>query len=122
VPYSGESVEVINEVIDMIIDIIYTHWYHDTHQDHRKTTQAVLSAGRYIKNILMYEPEYPAGRLYSGFRNQYYVDITSTFERKMEALKQQNPDDQNKLFVLQKTLLSRCTCNRVKHYVRRVKT
>ena len=36
----------------------------------------------------MYEPEYPAGRSYFGFRNQYYVDITQTFHIKMEALKQ----------------------------------
>ena len=89
VPYSKETVEAINEIIDKYeIDIIYTHWYHDSHQDHRRTTQSVLSAGRYVKNILMYEPEYPAGRSYSGFHNQYYVDITSTFEIKMEALKQ----------------------------------
>ena len=89
VPYSAESVEAVNEIIDKYeIDIIYTHWYHDTHQDHRRTTQAVLSAGRYVKNILMYEPEYPAGRSYSGFHSQYYVDITTTFEIKMEALKQ----------------------------------
>ncbi|MFQ6120930.1 MAG: PIG-L deacetylase family protein [Methanosarcinales archaeon] len=88
VPYSPESIESINEIIDKYnIDTIYTHWYHDTHQDHMRTTQAVISAGRYVKNILMYEPEYPAGRSYLGFRNQYYVDITSTFEIKMEALK-----------------------------------
>lgn len=88
VPYSGETVEAINEIIDRYdIDIIYTHWYHDTHQDHKRTTQSVISAGRYVKNILMYEPEYPAGRSYLGFRNQYYVDITSSFELKMEALK-----------------------------------
>jgi len=89
VPYSAESIEAINEIIDKYnIDIIYTHWYHDTHQDHKRTTQSVISAGRYVKNILMYEPEYPAGRSYLGFRNQYYVDITSTFEIKMEAIRQ----------------------------------
>ena len=89
VPYSQESIEAINEVIDKYnIEVIYTHWYHDTHQDHSRTTQSVISAGRYVKNILMYEPEYPAGRSYLGFRNQYYVDITSTFGVKMEALKQ----------------------------------
>jgi len=88
IPYSGKSVEAINKVIDEYsIDTIYTHWYHDTHQDHRRTTQSVFSAGRYVPNILMYEPEYPAGRSYLGFRNQYYVDITSTFEVKMNALK-----------------------------------
>jgi LmbE family N-acetylglucosaminyl deacetylase len=89
IPYSSESVEAINKIIDNnSIDLIYTHWSHDTHQDHLRTTQSVISAGRYIQNILMYEPEYPSGRSYFGFRNQYYVDISSTFDKKMEALKQ----------------------------------
>jgi LmbE family N-acetylglucosaminyl deacetylase len=89
IPYSGETVEPINKIIDDYnIDTIYTHWYHDTHQDHMRTTQSVIAAGRYVKNILMYEPEYPAGRSYLGFRNQYYVDITPIIEIKMEALKQ----------------------------------
>ncbi len=88
VPYSSESIEAINKIIDDYnIDTIYTHWYHDTHQDHSRTTQSVISAGRYVRNILVYEPEYPAGRSYLGFWNQYYVDITSTFEIKMDALK-----------------------------------
>lgn len=89
VPYSEETIEAINKIIDdNKIDIIYTHWYHDTHQDHQRTTQSVISAGRYVKDILMYEPEYPAGRSYLGFRNQYYVDISSIFDKKMEALKE----------------------------------
>ncbi len=88
VPYSSESIEAINKIIDDYnIDTIYTHWYHDTHQDHSRTTQSVISAGRYVRNILVYEPEYPAGRSYLGFWNQYYVDITPTFEIKMNALK-----------------------------------
>ncbi|WP_406661229.1 PIG-L deacetylase family protein [Methanolobus sp. ZRKC3] len=87
VPYSSITVESINKIIDDYnIDTIYTHWYHDTHQDHMRTTQAVMSAGRYVPNILMYEPEYPAGRSHVGFRNQYYVDITETIDLKMEAL------------------------------------
>jgi LmbE family N-acetylglucosaminyl deacetylase len=89
IPYSVDLIEKINEIIDRNkIDTVYTHWYHDTHQDHKRTTQSVISAARYISNILMYEPEYPAGRSYMGFRNQYYVDITPTFEKKMKALKQ----------------------------------
>lgn len=89
VQYSGDTVEAINRVIDEYkIDIIYTHWLHDTHQDHMRTTQSVISAGRYVGNILMYEPEYPAGRSYTGFRNQYYIDISETFNIKMEALRQ----------------------------------
>ena len=88
VPYNGESVEAINKVIDDYdIDTIYTHWLHDTHQDHMRTTKSVFSAARYVSTILMYEPEYPAGRSYLGFRNQYYVDISDTFEAKLEAIK-----------------------------------
>lgn len=87
VPYSQESIEAINKVIDKYkIDTIYTHWHNDTHQDHIHTTQSVFSAGRYVKNVLMYEPEYPAGRSFLGFWNQYYVDVTSTFDIKMKAL------------------------------------
>ncbi|MFW6122226.1 MAG: PIG-L deacetylase family protein [Petrotogales bacterium] len=89
IPYSAETVEAINEVIDKYkIDLIYTHWCHDTHQDHMRTTQSVISAGRYVKNILMYEPEYPAGRSFMGFRNQYYIDVTPTFGIKMESIEQ----------------------------------
>jgi LmbE family N-acetylglucosaminyl deacetylase len=89
VPFSPEAIEPINKIIDEYnIDVIYTHWLHDTHQDHRRTTESVMAAGRHVKNILMYEPEYPAGRSYLGFRNQYYVDITPAFSLKMEALKQ----------------------------------
>ena len=36
----------------------------------------------------MYEPSYPAGRSYLGFRNQYYVDISSCFDIKMKAIAQ----------------------------------
>jgi LmbE family N-acetylglucosaminyl deacetylase len=87
VPYSRESIEAINKVIDEYkIDTIYTHWHNDTHQDHIHTTQSVFSAGRYVKNVLMYEPEYPAGRSFLGFWNQYYIDVTSTFDIKMKAL------------------------------------
>ena len=89
VPYSSETIEAINRIIDdKKIEVIYTHWYHDTHQDHTRTTQSVLSAGRYVSDILMYEPEYPAGRSHVGFRNQYYVDITEHLELKMKALAQ----------------------------------
>ena len=34
----------------------------------------------------MFEPEYPAGRSFLAFWNQYYVDISSTFDVKMAAI------------------------------------
>ena len=89
IPYSVETIEAINEIVDKYeIEMVYTHWLHDTHQDHMRTAQSVISACRFVPNILMYEPSYPAGRSYLGFRNQYYVDISSTFKQKMDALKE----------------------------------
>ena len=75
VMYSVETVEAINKVID------------DSNQDHSKTTHAVISAARYVPNILMYEPMHPNGKTYTTFRSQVYVDITPTLDTKMDSLK-----------------------------------
>lgn len=87
VMYSVETIGAINKVIDEHkIDTIYTHWHHESNQDHSRTAHATISAARYIPNILLYEPMYPNGKTYESFRAQIYVDITSTFDIKMEAL------------------------------------
>ncbi len=88
VSYSVETIEAINKIIDQYkIDTIYTHWHHENNQDHSRTAHATISAARYIQNILMYEPMFPNGKTYETFRSQIYVDITLTFELKMNALK-----------------------------------
>lgn len=89
VPYSGESVEQINRVIDEFNpDYIFTHWVHDTHQDHMNTAMATISAARYKTNIFMHEPFPPSGRSYTAFRPQAYFDISDTIEEKIESLKE----------------------------------
>ena len=86
--YSVETIEAINKIIDQYkIDTIYTHWHHESNQDHSRTAHATISAARYIPNILMNEPMFPNGKTYESFRSQIYVDITSTFNLKMDALK-----------------------------------
>jgi LmbE family N-acetylglucosaminyl deacetylase len=86
--YSVETIESINRIIDQYkIDTIYTHWHHESNQDHSRTAHATISAARYIPNILMYEPMFPNGKTYESFRSQVYVDISSTFDLKIEAIK-----------------------------------
>lgn len=88
IPYNGESVEKINRVIDTFKpDYIFTHWIHDTHQDHVHTGMATMSAARLYNNIFMYEPFPPSGRSYNAFRPQAYFDITSTIEEKLASLR-----------------------------------
>lgn len=87
IPYNSEIVESINAELDSFQpDLIFTHWTFDTHQSHRNAALATISAARYYKSILMYEPIAPAGRSYMGFRPQYYVDVTSYIETKTKAL------------------------------------
>ena len=70
--------DVISEVIP---DFIFCHYPDDTHQDHRHLAQAVISATRYIRNVLFYE-----GPTTQNFNPQIFVDISDTLERKLKAL------------------------------------
>jgi Uncharacterized proteins, LmbE homologs len=86
--YDDVAVEAINQVIDdERPDYIFTQWMFDTHQDHRNTSLATVSAGRHYENIFLYEPFPPSGRSYVGFKPQVYVDITDSIEKKVQALK-----------------------------------
>ena len=62
-------------------DFIFCHFPDDTHQDHRHLAQAVISATRYIRNVLFYE-----GPTTQNFNPQIFVDISDTIDRKIEAL------------------------------------
>lgn len=75
----------IEEVVDEYdIDIIYTHWDFDVHQDHQAIGKASLNAGRKVNTILMYQ-----SNLYKSthvFHDTYYVDISDYIEIKKKAI------------------------------------
>jgi LmbE family N-acetylglucosaminyl deacetylase len=88
VPYNSISVETLNRIIDDFNpNLIFTHWIFDTHQSHRNTGLAVVSAARNYNNILFFEPFPPSGRSYLPFKTQFYSDITDTIEQKLNSLK-----------------------------------
>jgi len=67
-------------------DIVYTHWEHDSHQDHVAVAKSTIAATR--KNncsVFMYEQTIPGGLVGKGFKPQLVVDITSTIDRKLES-------------------------------------
>jgi LmbE family N-acetylglucosaminyl deacetylase len=79
-----ETIIKIEKIISEINpDVIYTHTYKDTHQDHRNTAYATLSAGRRCRKILMYE----SPTTFRDFTPQLFVDIESVFEKKLEIIK-----------------------------------
>jgi LmbE family N-acetylglucosaminyl deacetylase len=88
IPYDSSTVEALNACFDRRRpDLVISHWPNDTHQAHRNVALATLSAGRYVRSIIMYEPIFPSGRSYVPFRPQVYVDIANYLEPKERSLR-----------------------------------
>lgn len=91
-----DIIKLIERYIEKIKpDIIYTHHGGDMNIDHKKTYEAVLTATRpigrdYVKEVYCFETvsstewnfEYA-----NTFRPNYFVDITNTLDKKIEAVK-----------------------------------
>lgn len=72
----------IEEVIARVEPVfIFCPFPEDTHQDHRHLAQGTLSATRYVRNVLLYE-----GPTTQNFTPQVFVDISTSLDKKMEAL------------------------------------
>jgi LmbE family N-acetylglucosaminyl deacetylase len=92
-PYEFKFDRKLVKIIDKAIvefkpDIIFTHWDHDTHQDHKAVAEATFAAAR--KNnisVLMYEQLTLGGISPDSFKSHIYVDITETIEDKIKSIK-----------------------------------
>ena len=77
-----ETIDAIEKIIDKVNpDIIYAPDYKDTHQDHRNTGYAIMSAARRCKMILLYE----CASTQRDFCPQVFVNIEKTFRVKRKA-------------------------------------
>ena len=73
-------------IIDKDIDTVVIHNLYDIQQDHVEASKISYVAGRYCSNILMYQSnKYILPR---DFYPRIFIDITSTIEKKREALSQ----------------------------------
>lgn len=87
VKYESKLIEELNKIIDnKKIDIIYTHWDDDVHQDHSAIGKATLNAGRHIPTILMYRSNWYAST--KQFNCNFYSDISNFMDLKIKALKE----------------------------------
>jgi LmbE family N-acetylglucosaminyl deacetylase len=83
VPQSHELIARLEKIIkETNARRVYTHSVKDTHQDHRNAAYATLSAARFVPEIFAYE----SPSLYMNFNPNYYVDISSYIEKKIELL------------------------------------
>lgn len=85
-----ELLDRANEIIHLVElyikkiqpNFIFVNFFDDTHQDHRTVNRSVLSAARYVRNVMFYEVPTT-----NNFTPNIFVDIGSVFELKLEALK-----------------------------------
>ena len=86
VPFDFDSVSKLEGLIKKHdIDTIYTHWAGDANQDHIATFKTTMAAARYVPNVFCYE-QLPIPRVSENSINPtYYVDISNTFEKKINA-------------------------------------
>jgi LmbE family N-acetylglucosaminyl deacetylase len=76
------TIDVVERITDKLQpDIVYAPSSKDTHQDHRNTGHAVLSACRRCQIILLYE----GASTQRDFNPQVFVDIGKTFQLKLTA-------------------------------------
>ena len=69
-------------------NLIFTHWIHDSHNDHQVVANATIAASR--KNgcsVFMYEQTIPGGITSNPFRAQKYIDVSETLDKKLEAIR-----------------------------------
>lgn len=76
------TIDTIERIIDKVsCDIVYGPTPKDTHQDHRNTGNATLSASRRCKIVLLYE----GASTQRNFIPQVFVNIEKTLEVKRKA-------------------------------------
>jgi len=73
--------QIESAIAEVKPDFIFCNFPDDTHQDHRHLAQAIMSATRYIRNVLFFE-----GPTTQNFNPQVYVDISATLNLKIAAL------------------------------------
>lgn len=81
-PDINQVIQTTEKVISQVSpDFLFVHYGDDTHQDHRSLTKAVISASRYVRNVLFYE-----GPTTQNFLPAVFVDIKETFDKKIQTL------------------------------------
>jgi LmbE family N-acetylglucosaminyl deacetylase len=83
VPEGRDAITVVQRAIAQSSpDLIYTHTPRDTHQDHRATAAAVLSAARRMRQVLLYESPTSI-----QFTPSIFVDVAALIEDKMDLVR-----------------------------------
>lgn len=83
----GEEVDagLIKIIEENHIELIYTHWTHDIHHDHRNLALCTLHAARHVNKVLMYRSNWYHSD--QEFNKNFYVDISDSWDTKEKAIR-----------------------------------
>ncbi len=86
--FNRKLVGIFDRILqDFLPDIIYTSWFHDSHQDHIAVSRATIAGARKNQcSVYMYDQALPSGLTPDTFRLQSFVDISDTMEVKRRSL------------------------------------
>lgn len=90
----GENMHValLKIIEENHIDLIYTHWTHDVHHDHRNLALSTLHVARHVNRLLMYRSNWYVTD--KDFQENFFSDITDTWEIKEKAIMAYNSEMQ----------------------------
>jgi two-component system, NtrC family, response regulator HydG len=78
------TIDAIDEVIaETQPTVVYTHSFHDVHQDHRNTHRAAMVATRRVGRVFCFQS--PSATV--DFRPTYFVAIGDHIDRKLDAIR-----------------------------------
>ncbi|MGD0451249.1 MAG: PIG-L deacetylase family protein [Candidatus Bathyarchaeia archaeon] len=84
IPDSHQTIKFLEDIYDKFKpETVLTHTTNDTHQDHRQTAWASISAFRNASRFLAFETP----RVTGHFNPNYFVDISDYVQFKWQALK-----------------------------------
>jgi len=86
---NGQIISEVDSIIDDIKpDFLISHHPFDSHQDHKAASEIMFAVSRKgkVKNILTGAP-LPYRPNIFAYKPQYFVDISSTINKKLEALR-----------------------------------
>lgn len=83
VPEGRESIQAVEAALSRFApDVVYTHAPGDTHQDHRATASASISAARRVRRVLFYESPTSV-----AFSPSFFVDVNGLVEQKLDLIR-----------------------------------
>ncbi|MFC1935239.1 PIG-L deacetylase family protein [Chloroflexota bacterium] len=86
--YHRDIIERFDRIVtDFAPHVVYTHWNHDSHQDHIAVSNVSFAVGRKNRfSMYMYEQSLPGGVVPYGFNANSFNDISQYIDVKGTAL------------------------------------